>query len=78
MAEEKKYVMEICELCQKPIGYGDYATDGKGKQPIHMECLSEADLKAGGYIPAGRILREQLRSMTADLIPPEKDDKGHA
>jgi len=24
MAEDKKYVMEICELCLKPIGYGDY------------------------------------------------------
>jgi hypothetical protein len=77
MADEKKYVMEICELCRKPIGYGDYATDGSGKQPIHTECLSEADLKARGFIPAGRILREHFRSMTTDLIPPDKCDKGH-
>jgi hypothetical protein len=78
MGDEKKYVMEICEFCQKPIGYDDYATDGSGKQPIHMECLSEADLKTRGFIPAGGILREHLRSMTADLIPPDKDEKGHA
>jgi hypothetical protein len=77
MADEKKYVMEICELCQKPIGYLDYVTDGK--QPLHEECLSEADLKARGFIPAGRILREHLRSITVDLIPPDSDDSnGHA
>ncbi len=79
MKDENKYVMDVCDLCQKPIGYGSYVTDGNGLQPLHTACLDEADLKARGFIPAGRILREQFRAMTADLIPPDEDEsKGHA
>ena len=79
MRDEHKYIMDVCELCQKPIGHDSYVTDGNGRQPLHTACLVEADLKARGFIPAGRILREQLRKMTADLIPPDEDkSKGHA
>ena len=79
MRDENKYVMSVCELCQKPIGYDRYVTDGNGQQPLHTACLGEADIKARGFIPAGRTLREQFRKMTAGLIPPGEDEsKGHA
>jgi|GraSoiStandDraft_42_1057292.scaffolds.fasta_scaffold1345780_1 hypothetical protein len=79
MSDDNKYLMEVCELCQKPIGYASYVTDANGQQPLHAACLDEADLKATGFIPAGRIVRNHLRTMTADLIPPDEDDsKGHA
>ena len=79
MSDENKYVLDVCELCQKPIGYASYVTDGNGQQPLHTVSLDEADLKARGFIPAGRILRERFRTMTTDLIPPDEDDsKGHA
>jgi hypothetical protein len=71
--------MDVCELCQKPIGYDSYVRDAKGQQPLHTACLDEADLKARGFIPAGRILREHFRKITSDWIPPdEAENKGHA
>ena len=80
MDDEKNYMMEICELCQKPIAYGWYVTDSKGQRPLHTACLDEADLKDRGFIPAaGRILREHFRKMTSNLIPPDEGGtKGHA
>lgn len=63
--------MDICELCQKPVGYGLYVTDGK--QPLHVACLDEADLKERDFIPAGRMLRKQFGEVTHDLIPPDDD-----
>lgn len=79
MKDQAKYVMDVCELCQKPIGFDSHVTDGNGEHPLHTACLDEADLKARGFIPAGGIRQEQFGKMTADLIPPNKDDgKGHA
>jgi hypothetical protein len=79
MTDKNKYVMEVCELCQKPIGFESHVTDCKGQRPLHTTCLDEADLKARGFIPAGKILRQQFRKMTANLIPPDDDEtKGHA
>jgi len=79
MRDENKYVMDVCELCRKPIGYDNHVTGGDGQHPLHTACLDEADLKARGFIPAGWILREQFHKMTADLIPPDEDEsKGHA
>ena len=81
VAEEKKYVMEVCELCQKPIAYSSYATDAKGERPIHMACLNEADFKQRGLIPAGKAWGELLCPRTAgETLPDEDDDgsKGHA
>jgi hypothetical protein len=79
MSGESQYIMDLCELCQKPIGYDSYVTDGKSQQPLHTACLDEADLQTRGFIPAGRVLREQMSKMTADLIPPDEDEtKGNA
>jgi hypothetical protein len=70
-SDAPKYVMDICELCQKPVGYGIYVTDGK--QPLHVACPGEADLKERDFIPAGRMLRKQFGEVTHDLIPPDDD-----
>jgi hypothetical protein len=59
MTDGRKYVMAICELCQKPVGYAPHTTDADGKNPLHIACLEAADLKERGFIPAGRILRKQ-------------------
>jgi hypothetical protein len=71
--------MDICELCQKPIGYDSHVTDSNGQQTLHTACLEKADLTARGFISAGRTQREHLRKVRADLIPPDEDEsKGHA
>ncbi len=73
---KNKYVMDICELCKRPIGYDSHLTDSNGQQPLHTACLDEADLEARGFIPAGR---EEFRKITGDLISPnEGESKGKA
>jgi hypothetical protein len=44
-----EYLMELCEMCQQPIGYQVSVTDNK--RPIHAACLDKADLKERGFVP---------------------------
>ena len=45
------YLMELCEVCNQPIGYKVFMTDGNGEHLIHAECLNKADLKDRGFVP---------------------------